>query len=87
MKKLVLSLGLATVLLTSCQKEELPNLEGRCGTGRVTQVGIELDTEVNPGPRYDYYVWFIDDCTGELLRDVIDQGEFNTIEVGDYYTK
>lgn len=87
MKNLLLALGLATVLFTSCNKEDLPTPGDRCGAGQVTQVGIKKDESVGPGDRFDYYVWFIDDCTGELLRDEIDQGEFNSIEVGDYYTK
>ena len=95
MKKLLLALGLATVLFTSCNKEDLPTPGDRCGSGQVTEKGLEIDEEntfLVDGERvthttYNYYIWIIDECTGETLREELYDWQYNAIEKGDYYTK
>ena len=83
MKKLILALGLVTVLFTSCEKEELPSIDN-CERGKIVTLGTKLGNNINNN--IWYYVWFKDDCSGKLIRRrVSNKDRWESLEIGDYY--
>lgn len=93
MKRILFITALVLGLL-SCQKEELPTVQG-CNKGIITEKGLKIEEEntfVVDGERvthtrYGYYIWIIDECSGETVRKEVYDWEYNQLEKGDYFDK
>ena len=82
--KRILFIAVLVLGLLSCQKEELPTVE-HCNKGIITELGVYRDTETISGDRYEYYVWIIDECTGDLVRCEVNKSWFDQLNRGDYF--
>lgn len=81
MKKVILILGVLTMGLASCKKEEVqpnnttqPSCQSNCGT--ITNDGIEDNC---------YYLDIQNSCTGNVKRFCIDSGIWANAFVGDSF--
>ena len=82
MKKYIIAAALALGVI-ACDKEEAPQLE-HCEKGTIRYLGVKQEHQINNN--IWYYVWFNDECSGELISRRVDSKEtWEALQVGDYY--